>query len=99
MRDAILYKLSCSVASVRIELLALAAEFLSVEFNVVLFDLISSHEALRDVPFELILLTFNPNSVGLEVVVVVLNRAPGVVERTPLLHFSCGRSSFCVFFS
>ena len=85
--DPVLGELSCSVAFVRIVLLALAAVCASVEENIVGCDLISigTHEALRRGPFELILLTFNPNSVGLEVVVVVLDRAPGVVERSPLL--------------
>jgi hypothetical protein len=85
--DPVLGEFSCSVALVLIELLALAAVCASVEENIVGCDLltIERHEALRRGPFELILLTFNPNSVGLEVVVVVLDRAPGVVQRSPLL--------------
>ena len=87
--DSILGELTCSVALVLIELLALAAVGASVEEDVVSCDLIvlittRLHPALCEDPFKLFLLTFSPNSVSLEVVVVVLDCSPGVVEGPPL---------------
>ena len=99
--DPVPDELSCSVAFVLIELLALAAEILLVPVNVVGCDLIifisaGLPPALSSDPFQLLLLTFSPNSVGLEVVVAVLDRAPGVVERCPLLVTRRRGSSICI---